>query len=213
MADPEDPALRPDTRAVPPPQRERPLRDPEAVLSDPLAAQIPHSAGIAWLGSVLMGLGVLAIVFPFLSTLAATVFLGGVFLAAGVLKIADAVITHPFVWRGALKAAWGIVYALAGGWMLYAPLTGAWSLTLVLAVMLVFGGLAAIAWAMQRPRPPASGWMIASGVISIALGVLVALTLPLAAFWFPGVVAGVDLISTGAALLAMQRAQARMARG
>lgn len=181
-----------------------------------MAAQVPDGdvpaavAGrVRWLALALFARGVLALIFPFVSTLAATALLGGLFMLAGLFKLASAITMHPLIWRGVLKGVWGFVYIIGGGLMLYAPLAGAWSLTIVLAAMLLGGGVASIAWAWTAPRPPGARWMAASGVLSIALGLMVAWLLPVAAFWFPGVVAGVDLISSAAALFAMDRDGAR----
>lgn len=188
----------------------------EPRLSDPLAAQVPGGdvpaavAGrVRWLALSLFALGLLALIFPFFSTLAATALLGGLFLLAGLFKLASAITMHPLIWRGVLKGVWGLVYIIGGGLMLYAPLAGAWSLTIVLAAMLLGGGIASIAWAWTPPKPPGALWMAASGLLSIVLGLAVAWLLPVAAFWFPGVVAGVDLISSAIALLAMDRDGAR----
>lgn len=181
---------------------------PRERLADANAARVPETSRFVWLGVMLMALGILALVFPFVSTLAATVFLSGVFVIAGLVKLWRALTTHPRG-RAIRKAAWGAVYFLGGGLMLYAPLAGAWSLTIVLAALFIGGGIAAMFWAAAEPRLPGWMWMAASGLLSVVLGVVVAFMLPFAALWFPGVVAGVDLVSTAGAFLAMDGAARR----
>jgi uncharacterized membrane protein HdeD (DUF308 family) len=190
-------------------RRAMPPYEPEPAAQDnpPLSASPDETrARFTWLGICLVALGVLALVFPFVSTLATTLFVGGLFLAAGVVKLFSAFASRAHLGQSLLKALWGLVYLAGGALILYAPLPGAWSLTLVLASLFVVGGGASIAWALAEPKPRGWSWMAASGALSIVLGLLVAIALPSAAFWFPGVVAGVDLVSTGLAFLAMDRA-------
>lgn len=205
---PEEAAAR---RAMPPYEPEPAVQDNPSpplnpTLTDPLAAQIPAKSSFVWLGGLLTALGLLAIVFPFVSTLATTLFIGGVLLAAGVFKLFSAFRTATNVLSGALKGAWGLLYLIGGGLILYALGAGAWSLTLVLAVLFILGGIASIAWALAPPHRHGKGWMVASGLLSVLLGALVGMGAPTTALWFPGVVAGVDLLSTGLAFLFMDRA-------
>ncbi|MES1203484.1 MAG: DUF308 domain-containing protein [Pseudomonadota bacterium] len=194
MADPDLPEVREDWRA---PTRAAAWRGSKA------PARLSFLFSRRLLGGLLVLLGFLALLFPFVSTLGATLFVGGALLAAGLLKLMSAFTTHP-VGSAVIKGAWAMCYVIGGALILYAPLAGAWSLTVVLAGMLIGGGVASIAWALTDPRPVGSGWMAASGVLSILLGGMVAVWLPMAAIiWFPGVVAGVDLVSTGAAFIAM----------
>ncbi|HVY85741.1 MAG TPA: DUF308 domain-containing protein [Caulobacterales bacterium] len=192
----------PDVGAAPPRNEARP-RAPQATPARASAAP-PLTFNFTLLGSLLIALGALALVFPLISTLAATLFIGGAFLAAGLIKLVSALATRP-LGPAVIKGAWAMCYVLGGALILYAPLAGAWSLTVVLAGMLIIGGIASMAWALTDPKPAGWPWMAASGALSVVLGGLVALWLPFAALWFPGVVAGVDLASTGAAFIAMDR--------
>jgi uncharacterized membrane protein HdeD (DUF308 family) len=194
-------------RAMPPFEPEPKAQDnPGLDPKPPTAKHTPHISRFTWLGYALIVLGALALVFPFFSTLATTLFIGGIFLAAGVFKIFGAIAQGRGLSRVAVKVLWGLVYIVGGGLILYAPLAGAWSLTIVLASLFIFGGAASIAWALIEPKPTGWAWMAASGALSILLGGLVAVALPFTAFWFPGIVAGIDLASTGFAFIAMDRA-------
>lgn len=179
---------------------------PPLQASDAAPAVVPQvRTGFVWLGALLAGLGLLAIVFPFVSTLATVVFVGGVFLAAGVLKL-FAAFRCPTFWSVAAKAAWALAYIIGGGLILYTPVTGAWSITIILSALFIIGGVLSLTWALTPPHRHGRGWLMASGLLSILLGALVGMTAPFSALWFPGVVAGVDLLSTGLAFLFMDRA-------
>lgn len=180
-------------------------------LADPLAAETPDARGYLWPGVILATLGALAILFPLVSTITVTLIVGVVFIAAGIVKLLRAVSTRP-VGRAALKAVWGLVYVIGGGLILWAPIAGALALTIVLAALFIASGVAAFAWALMPPRMPGWGWMLASGAVSMLLGVLALFTMPIAALWIPGILAGVDLLASGAALIAVDRAVTRVRR-
>ncbi|HEV3216407.1 MAG TPA: hypothetical protein VGZ27_11830, partial [Vicinamibacterales bacterium] len=48
---------------------------------------------------------------------------------------------------------------------------------------------------------PSWGWSVASGVVSVALGVMLAMQWPVSGLWFIGFAVGLDLILYGWALL------------
>jgi len=87
-----------------------------------------------------------------------------------------------------------------GSLLVLYPNAGAESLTLVLSFYFVLGGLfKSIGSAVLRF--PSWGWSLASGVISIVLGVMLAMHWPATGAWFIGLAVGIDLILYGWALL------------
>ena len=90
------------------------------------------------LGIVLLLGGIAAIAFPFLSTVAAKLALGWIFLFAGVMTV-----VHGFSagnWRGFLwNLLIGILYVVAGGYLVFFPLAGIVTLTMFIALVLSCG--------------------------------------------------------------------------
>jgi uncharacterized membrane protein HdeD (DUF308 family) len=80
------------------------------------------------------------------------------------------------------------------------PLAGAASLTLILASFFVVGGLfrAIGAGMMKFPR---WGWSVFSGLVSLVLGIMLLVQMPVSSIWFIGFAIGVDLIVDGASLV------------
>jgi uncharacterized membrane protein HdeD (DUF308 family) len=72
-------------------------------------------------------------------------------------------------------------------------------------VMIVAGVLAATAAFQVRPSL-GWGWMLANGIITILLGVMISAQWPLSGAWAAGILVGVHLLSGGAALVATRSA-------
>jgi len=155
-------------------------------------------------GIVLILLGAIAIVIPPLATLAVTIFLGWLFLISGMVGLATS-----FWMRHAPGFLWSLISALLGvvvGVLLIAsPLSGAFSLTLVLIAFFVIEGVASIMFALDHKRELSGrwGWMLFSGIVDLALSVMIFAGLPSTAAWAIGLLVGINMIFGGAALIGM----------
>jgi len=83
------------------------------------------------LGILLIILGVAAIAFPLLTTIAAKIALGWLFLIGGVVQIAHAFSTRQWS-EFFFDLLVGLLYLIAGGWLALFPLTGIVTLTVLL---------------------------------------------------------------------------------
>jgi uncharacterized membrane protein HdeD (DUF308 family) len=101
-----------------------------------------------------------------------------------------------------LSAVLGIV---VGAVLLASPLTGAFSLTLVLVAFFLVEGAVSIMFALDHKRELSGqwGWMLASGIIDLALAIMIFAGLPSTAAWAVGLLVGINMIFGGSALIAM----------
>lgn len=155
-------------------------------------------------GAALVILGLLAIMAPAIASLAATVFFGWILLLSGVAGLITTLrgrAVPGFGWS-LLSALVGIV---AGLLLLVFPLQGTLSLTAVLIAFLWIEGVVTIMYALEHRTAPSGRWhwMLASGVLDLALGLLIFLGLPGAALWALGVIVGINLLFGGWALILM----------
>jgi len=178
------------------------------------AARIVIAERWGWflaLGIVLLLAGVAAIAFPFLSTIAAKIALGWIFLVGGVVLL-----VHAFSikgWRGFLmELLIGVLYVVAGGWLAFFPFTGIVTLTILLAALFLAEGILEVIMAV-RVRPHEGWvWLLLSGLVAIAVGGLIAYELPSSATWAIGLLAGVNLLSTGISFIVLALAGRRIGR-
>jgi len=109
--------------------------------------------------------------------------------------------------RGAGAHIWeiliGFAYILAGVFLLFHPLVGLLSLTLVLAVYLFVKGVFELAMGLRIRPVPGSGWLLADAVISILLALLIGWHFPGTAEWVVGTLVGVAILFSGISRLAL----------
>ncbi|HWK38313.1 MAG TPA: HdeD family acid-resistance protein [Hyphomicrobium sp.] len=148
------------------------------------------------LGIGLIIAGIAAIAFPFISTIAAKVMLGWLFLIGGVLMI-----IHAFQapgWSGFLwELLIGVLYVVVGGYLAFFPLTGLLTLAIVLAALFIAEGIFEIVMAYRVSPHEGWVWLLLSGIAAIAVGVLIALGLPGSATWALGLLVGINLLFSG----------------
>ncbi len=155
-------------------------------------------------GVVLLVLGATAVVLPPIATLAVTILFGWLFLVSGVIGLFTSFwMRHaPGFWWSLLSAVLGII---VGAMLLGSPLTGAFSLTLVLIAFFVIEGVVSIMFALDHKRELSGqwGWMLMSGLIDLVLAVMIFVGLPSTAAWAVGLLVGINMIFGGTALIAM----------
>jgi len=170
------------------------------------AAAALHEHWVLFLveGVVLLVLGATAVVLPAIATLAVTILFGWLFLVSGIVGLMTSFwMRHaPGFWWSVLSAVLGIV---VGGMLLGSPLTGAFSLTLVLIAFFLIEGAVSIMFALDHKRELSGqwGWMLMSGIVDLALAVMIFSGLPSTAAWAVGLLVGINMIFGGTALIAM----------
>jgi uncharacterized membrane protein HdeD (DUF308 family) len=150
---------------------------------------------LVFLGVALILLGMIALGFSFIATVVTVKVIGWLLIFAGVVHVAHAFGTQ--TWGAMLwHVLEGLLDIVVGILLLVAPLTGAMTITLVLGIMLMVGGVLEIV-AGATSRLPNKGWVVFSGVMAIILGVMVLAKWPYSAMWFIGTVVGISLIFRG----------------
>jgi uncharacterized membrane protein HdeD (DUF308 family) len=155
-------------------------------------------------GIVLIVLGMAAIALPPLATLAVTLVFGWLFLLSGVMGLITTVsMRHaPGFWWSLISAVLGIAVGIL---LLARPISGAFSLTVVLVAFFIIEGAASIMFALDHRRELSGqwGWMLVSGIVDLVLAGFVFGGLPSTAAWAIGLMVGINMVFGGTALIAM----------
>ena len=175
---------------------------------NPLASAIDEvRSSWGWflaLGIMLTLVGAICIVANITATFATVLMIGWLLLIGAILSLIQAFRVR--TWSGFFLY---LLNALLRGFVGYAfiryPTAGAMSVTLILAALLVVGGVfrAIGSAALHFPR---WGWVAFSGLVSTALGIMLLVQIPESSTWFIGFAVGVDMVFDGAALVGVSTA-------
>jgi uncharacterized membrane protein HdeD (DUF308 family) len=181
----------------------------------PLFPLFPLGAGIAedlrglrgvWIWFVLLGvslvvLGVAAVAYAEIVGITTALLVGFVLVVSGLIQIAGAFLARG--WGGFFLSLLGGVLSLALGVILIDhPVDALILYTLLLAVCLFVEGLFRIAAALVG-RFHNWGWVLASGVVTLLLGVMIWKQWPFSGLEVVGIFVGVNMICNGLAYVTL----------
>lgn len=147
------------------------------------------------LGIALVLVGAMAISAPWIATFAVIEVVGVVLLVGGVMTLAGVFFGRH--WRGVfLQVCMALLYIFIGYVLFENPLAGALGYTLVLAMFFIAGGVLRIVAGISN-RFAGWGWTVFSGLITLALGIMIWRRFPQDALWVIGLFFGIDLIMNG----------------
>jgi uncharacterized membrane protein HdeD (DUF308 family) len=147
--------------------------------------------------------GIAAIVVPAVASVATAIFIGWIVLFAGVVMAVNAFAGHLSAGERALRILTAALTIFVGIYLLVAPLSGTLTLTFMLAAWLLASGVLELVAAWRFRGAPGAGLMALSGVASLVLGLLIAVSLPSSAAWAIGLLVGIHLIVWGVRALVL----------
>ena len=148
------------------------------------------------IGIVLIVVGTAAILFPFLSTLSAEIFVGWLLVIGGIVQSVHAFRAKEwggFFWElliGVLEVAAGVI-------LLAYPLAGLVTLTVFLAVLFIVEGAFRAALAFKIKPQAGWGWVLFGGILSGVVGVMIWAQLPSSSLWAIGLLVGINIALAG----------------
>ena len=154
-------------------------------------------------GVVLVILGFLAIALPNVATLATGILIGWLLVAGGafgLIAVFSAGKSASGFWWNLFTS---IIYLLAGLSLLFRPVAGVLTLTILLAAYLFAGGIVKIIMAIgyRSDIPKAWGWVLFSGLVDLALAFIIMSGFPGTATWVIGLMVGINLLMMGVSLI------------
>jgi len=168
----------------------------------PMAEQSPidmvrhaSTSSIVW-GVLLIIAGMLAISSPMLAALAVNILIAWLIVFAGVVHVIVAFHGHragSIIW----KLLVGIAYLCIGAYLLWHPVLGVASLTLVLAFLFLIEGVLNIILFFRMRSVSGSSWVLIDGIITLLLGLMIYLQWPSSSAWAIGTLVGISMIISG----------------
>ena len=155
--------------------------------------------------------GIFAFFNPLSATFAAEQLAGFTFLLVGILQFIALFRAHSTTGK-VLAAIGGILGVLIGIELLQNPLQGILTLTMVVAILFMATGIVRVVVAFGLRKTVAFIPLLISGLISIALAVMIFSGYPQSATYMLGVLLAVELISNGISLIMYSRVQPLLVR-
>ena len=175
---------------------------------------ITETVRAKWIWFLLLGIalvigGTAMIALPLASSIAVTLVIALVFTVGGVLQIWHAFSVKQ--WSGFLwNIATGVI-ALIGGLTIYInPAVGAFTLTLVIAGILLAQGVTQLMLALKVRPHDGWGWLALAGAISLLAGLCIWFEFPSSAQWVLGLMGGVAVLMNGWSYIAIALAARRL---
>lgn len=155
-----------------------------------------------WLGIVLIALGVAAVLTPAVAGSALVIVIGFILLIAGIVPIVRELKAEASMEK-AIGLTLGTITALTGIAVIGHPLFGLAFLTLLLVIYFVVEGVSKIVASFRYKSATGWKWLLASGALSLILGLFIWSQWPVSGMWAVGVLVGVNLLGTGLALVTL----------
>lgn len=161
------------------------------------------------LGILLVILGMIALGASVAMTLASVMLFGWLLIVGGVLEAVHA-FWRERGWGGVfIDLLTGILYVVVGFMIVANPGAAAVTLTLLIALFLMFGGIFRIVVALMH-RFPHWGWLALHGLVNLLLGVAIWRQWPLSGLWVIGLFVGIDMVFNGWSLVMLGLAARKM---
>ncbi len=152
-------------------------------------------------GVIMILLGTLAVALPVLTTFSITLLVGWLILIGGFWR-AIALVRSARMPGFGWSMAMAIVAIVIGAMFLMMPLSGMFTLTMLLITIFVLEAMAKIFFALDlRKHSHRWSWVFATGILDFFLATLIFIGWPSSAAWVIGLLVGVNMIFFGVSLV------------
>ncbi len=167
--------------------------------------ELPVNWGVLLtLGVLMVVLGSMGIIWAPIYSIGVAMVFGAFLMAAGIVQLVSTFSAGEKNWKGRLvNVLVAIVYIIGGGVALFNPPAAAAGLTLVMAsLFLAIGAIRIVFGFQQRKNDWPWVWPVVSGLINIAIAVILVMEWPISGIWAPGLFFAIELLMNGWFLIA-----------
>jgi uncharacterized membrane protein HdeD (DUF308 family) len=155
-------------------------------------------------------LGFVALLAPWEAGIAIVLIVGWSIIFSGGALLLYAFRTHSGG-RALLEAVLGLIYIVAGIYILLHPIGGLLALTLLLGSFFLVYGVVALVLAFRMRPHHGWVWVLVDAIITILLGVLIWAHWPFNSEWVVGTLVGISILMSGFSRLMVSLAIRRLA--
>ena len=165
---------------------------------------------LIFLGIMTVIFGVVAIGSPLITGVAVAVFVGFLLLASGVARIVHALKSKQWG-TGFWGTVIGVLGVAAGLLMIFRPLVGLVTMTMLLAIYFLVDGISEIVAAFKIKPDQGWGWVLFNGIIAVLLGLMIWRQWPVSGAWAIGLLVGIHILMTGWSMIILGTGARRVA--
>lgn len=149
-------------------------------------------------GGVMVVAGFLALIYPAFASTGVTVLLGWLLVLSGLVQVLSLVgaTQVPYFWMRIISVGLQMVVGLL---LIFNPEAAIATITLLMLVLFLVGGIAQVVFAVMIRPMQDWGWILAAGAVAILCAVVLIGNLSNTEHWLLGMLLGIELISEGAA--------------
>lgn len=159
-----------------------------------------QSKSLVSIGIFIFIIGIVALLFPIAFGKATVIILGIIFILGGVLRLSFAIFSLN-TGSTLLKYLASILMIIAGIWLMAKPDSGINALTIFLAVYFIVDGISTLTYSFTMKPVTGGGYLLAEGIISIILGILIWAHWPETGKFALSIYVGIKLLFTGMAII------------
>ncbi len=165
-----------------------------------ITGELPINWGVLMtLGVLMVVLGTMGIIWAPIYSIGVAMVFGAFLMAAGIVQLVSTFSAGEKNWKGKIvNILIAIIYIIGGGVALFNPPAAAAGLTLVMASLFLAIGVIRIVFGFQqRKNGWAWVWPVVSGLIDIAIAVILIMDWPISGIWAPGLFFAIELLMNG----------------
>lgn len=161
-----------------------------------------HKRSVLLQGILFVILGIFALIIPAVFSLAFEWTVGWLFLIGGGIQLIRCIQSNgaPGYWWLILSSLFSMIFGVL---LVFNPLEGVMALTMIMALYFLAEGIVKIFFAFELRAFSHWGWILFSGLCSLAISIIVFSGWPFTAAWFIGTLLGVYLIINGLSFIIM----------
>jgi len=169
-----------------------------------------NSGLLIFLGILTVIFGVVAIGSPLITGVAVSVFVGFLLLASGVAQIVHALKSKQWG-TGFWGTVIGLLSVVAGLLMIFRPMVGLVTMTILLAIYFLVDGISEIIAAFKIKPDQGWGWLLFNGIVAVLLGIMIWRQWPVSGAWAIGILVGIHILITGWSMIILGTGARRVA--
>lgn len=169
-----------------------------------------NSGLLIFLGILTVIFGFIAIGTPLITGVTVAVFVGFLLLGSGIAQIIHALKSKQWgtgIWGTII----GLLGCLAGLLMIFRPMVGLVTMTLLLAFYFLVDGICEIIAAFKIKPDQGWGWVLFNGIVAVLLGVMLWRQWPVSGAWAIGLLVGIHILMTGWSMIILGTGARRIA--